>query len=162
MEAKRYNFPHWFEWHLDSKVGPLHREDGPAIEYDDGVTKVWYINGSRHRIDGPAYIDNEFEIWYSNGLKHRIDGPAVKSKYDSSERWDINGKLHREDGPAITDGNAYTWYKNGLIHREDGPAVINNNNDITQYFLNDVILTKEQWVSQVRENRLFNILQKND
>ena len=30
-------------WYLNGK---LHREDGPAIEFFDGV-KLWYINGER-------------------------------------------------------------------------------------------------------------------
>jgi hypothetical protein len=41
--------------------GKLHRGDGPAIEWDDGV-KEWWCNGIRHRIDGPA-------VEYSNGTK---------------------------------------------------------------------------------------------
>ena len=35
------------------KDGALHREDGPAIEREDGH-KEWFINGKRHRVDGPA------------------------------------------------------------------------------------------------------------
>lgn len=34
--------------------GFIHRDDGPAIEYDDG-SKVWATNGEYHRLDGPAY-----------------------------------------------------------------------------------------------------------
>ena len=47
------------EWYLNGK---RHREDGPAIEYADG-TKCWYLNGKLHREDGPA-------VEYSNGDKH--------------------------------------------------------------------------------------------
>lgn len=45
----------------------LHREDGPAIEYDNGA-KAWYINGKRHREDGPAIIlsNNQCEYWFDN------------------------------------------------------------------------------------------------
>lgn len=39
----------------------FHRTDGPSIlQYEDGITpmaKEWYINGRRHRMDGPA-IEN--------------------------------------------------------------------------------------------------------
>ena len=47
--------------------GKLHRENGPAIEYDDGGKEYW-INGIRHRIDGPAveYVTGNKE-YYING-----------------------------------------------------------------------------------------------
>jgi len=38
--------------HLNAE-GQLHREDGPAIEWADGV-KEWYWAGQRHREDGIA------------------------------------------------------------------------------------------------------------
>lgn len=48
----------------------VHREDGPAIEYLDGVQKMWYLNGQRHRVDGPAYISKYgTKYWYFNGEK---------------------------------------------------------------------------------------------
>jgi hypothetical protein len=29
---------------------------------------VWYINNKKHRIDGPAYVDNDDNmLWYING-----------------------------------------------------------------------------------------------
>ena len=43
------------------------REDGPAIEYEDG-SQYWYRNGVRHREDGPAIIDgNGNKAWFING-----------------------------------------------------------------------------------------------
>ena len=53
--------------------------------------------GQRHRIGGPAYIDNKVQIWYMNGLWHRIDGPAyIKGRHES---WYINHKkiMYSED-----------------------------------------------------------------
>jgi len=49
-------------WYLDDH---LHREDGPAVEYDDG-TKYWYFHGQCHRLDGPAqeYTDGSKFWWY--------------------------------------------------------------------------------------------------
>ena len=66
----------------------LHREDGPAIEYDNGY-KEYYLNGKYHREDGPA-------IERANGDKFYC----------------LNGKLHREDGPAIeyVDGVKAYYY----------------------------------------------------
>jgi hypothetical protein len=40
----------------------LHREDGPALEYDNGDKQYW-VNGKLHRLDGPA-------IEYSSPTMH--------------------------------------------------------------------------------------------
>jgi len=44
-----------------------HREDGPALEYNNG-DKCWYLYGKLHRLDGPAidwaYIAKE---WHYHG-----------------------------------------------------------------------------------------------
>ena len=47
-----------------NKDGRLHREDGPAIEYSNGL-KYWVKNGKLHRVDGPAieYADDYKEYW---------------------------------------------------------------------------------------------------
>ena len=37
------------------KNGVLHREDGPAIIWEDG-TKEWFVNGKRHCTTGAAYV----------------------------------------------------------------------------------------------------------
>ena len=58
--------------------------------YEDG-DKSWFLNGKRHREDGPA-------VEYANGDKH----------------WYLNDNLHREDGPAIENVNGTKhWYLNG-------------------------------------------------
>ena len=56
------------EDYIDSKT--LHREDGPAVEYNDG-DKHWYIDGKRHRLGGPAveYADGD-KLWYIDGKYH--------------------------------------------------------------------------------------------
>ena len=58
--------------------------------YDNG-DKHWYLNGERHREDGPA-------CEWANGTKY----------------WYLNGKVHRESGPAIeyVSGSKY-WFLNG-------------------------------------------------
>lgn len=44
-----------------------HREDGPAIEYNDGG-KYWYKCGKLHRKDGPAiYLPDGYKSWWLNG-----------------------------------------------------------------------------------------------
>ena len=52
-----------------NNAGELHRDEGPAVEWDDG-TKIWYQNGQLHRIDGPAidYASGP-KAWYINGVR---------------------------------------------------------------------------------------------
>lgn len=79
-------------WYLNDK---RHRENGPAITYEDG-TQEWWINNQLHREDGPAVI-------HANG----------------TEFWYLNGKLHREDGPAIMYANGVqSWYLEGRFLSE--------------------------------------------
>lgn len=109
-----------------NEEGELHREDGPAVDYDEedpGVFKMWCINGKNHREDGPAITDydGERQEWYINGKRHREDGPAVIELHYKKE-WFINDKLHREDGPAVEyDGENSVlncWYLNGVKYSE--------------------------------------------
>ena len=50
-----------------NSAGQLHRTDGPAIEYADGI-KCWFVNGQRHRTDGPAIerADGTKEWWFKD------------------------------------------------------------------------------------------------
>jgi hypothetical protein len=58
-----------------------------------------------------VYADGD-KHWYLNGKRHREDGPAVEFS-GGNKAWYLNGKLHREDGPAVEyeDGRKY-WYLN--------------------------------------------------
>jgi DNA-binding transcriptional ArsR family regulator len=88
------------EWFLN---GERHRTDGPAIEYPDG-SKAWFLNGVLHRVDGPAveYKDGDKE-WFQNGLRHRVDGPAIESY--GSKAWYLNGtELSRDLFLKVTKG----------------------------------------------------------
>ena len=65
------------------------------IEY---TVKVW-TNGTKE--------------WWINGKRHREDGPAIEYA-SSSKHWCLNDELHREDGPAIERANGTkSWYLNG-------------------------------------------------
>jgi len=67
------------------------------VNINECGTKYWYINGKRHREDGPA-------CEWANGDKC----------------WYINGKLHREDGPAVDCANGDKWwYINGIRLTEE-------------------------------------------
>ena len=58
-------------------------------------------------------INNVSREWYLNGKRHREDGPAVEYA-DSTKYWYLNGQRHREDGPAIEWANGdKSWYLNG-------------------------------------------------
>ena len=96
-----------------NSLGQLHRLDGPAIEYAHG-SEVWYKNGKKHRINGPADISNSAKGWYFEGKLHRLDGPAVENINEWKEWW-VDGKRHRLDGPAVerSDGSKF-WYVNNI------------------------------------------------
>ncbi len=70
--------------------GKRHRTDGPAVEFADG-SKEWWINDKRHRTDGPACeYTNGSKFWYVNDKRHRNDGPAVEFA-DGTKEWWVNG-----------------------------------------------------------------------
>lgn len=83
--------------YLDDE-GKLHREDGPAVIFDNGDTR-WYLHGERHRLDGPAMEHKGSKFWFRNDKLHREDGPAVESK-----------------NPMIPSG----YYIDGLKYTEEG------------------------------------------
>jgi len=80
-----------------SRLGQVHRDDGPAIITIDGDT-LWVRSGKLHRDDGPAAITADgTALWYRHGKLHRTDGPAIIYA-DGSEAWFVNGQ--RADAPA--------------------------------------------------------------
>ena len=80
--------------------------------YPNG-TKAWYLNGKRHREDGPACeYPSGTKVWCLNGKRHREDGPACENASGDKE-WYLNDKLHREDGPAVEWANGTKeWWLN--------------------------------------------------
>jgi hypothetical protein len=100
-------------WRLPN--GRFHREDGPAIEWNNG-DKEWWLDGFLHREDGPAIErPNGYESWHLNGKLHREDGLPAIIYPDGTKEWYLNETLHREDGPAVeySDGIKY-WSLNGV------------------------------------------------
>jgi hypothetical protein len=68
MKSIKKVFPYGIEYF--NEKGLLHREDGPALEYNNG-DKWWYINGECHREDGPAVeYSNGTKEWYLNGIEY--------------------------------------------------------------------------------------------
>lgn len=91
--------------------------------WSDG-SKVWYLDGKRHRTDGPAVEHaTGYKAWRLYDKLHRIGGPAVE--YTSGDKyWYFDGKLHRTDGPSAECANGdKLWHQDGKRHRTDGPAV---------------------------------------
>ena len=65
--------------------------------YNSGTVE-WYLNGERHREDGPAVeYSNGNKYWYLNGKRHREDGPAIE-RGDGSKDWCLNGWFYTEEG----------------------------------------------------------------
>lgn len=80
-----------------NEQGFIHRVHRPAIEIDGQYgRKEWWLNGKRHRTDGPAvkYNDDRKE-WWLNGDRHRFDGPAYQS-HIKCEYW-IYGIYYTEE-----------------------------------------------------------------
>ena len=63
-----------------NSTGQLHRDEGPAIEWNDG-TKEWHHNGRLHRTDGPAieWWDGS-KGWYLQGVHYSESGYYVALK----------------------------------------------------------------------------------
>ena len=92
-------------YYKDSKHTILHRDNGPAVEYEDG-SEAWYQNNKLHRVGGPAItldyeggnpfvtVDVTFEGgdkgWYQNDKLHRLDGPAIE-RHNGKKLWYVNG-----------------------------------------------------------------------
>ena len=104
-------------WTLNGK---MHRDDGPAFEYDDG-SKEWYFNGKLHREDGPAVeYDDGSKAWYQHGKLHRIDGAAIEY-FDGSKLWYVND-LHYDDVAAWA--RAALQYENKSSMQQDVDAKV--------------------------------------
>ena len=64
----------------------------PEMKIDANGTKEWVFNGKLHREDGPAVeYENGSKGWYLNGRCHREDGPAIEYP-DGEKRWCLKGK----------------------------------------------------------------------
>ena len=82
-------------WYKDDKI---HREDGPAIEYNNGC-KEWWFNGNQTleaniyeftSASGRYVLEDKTIMYFKEGLAHNENGPAIEGE-DFKEWW-INGK----------------------------------------------------------------------
>jgi hypothetical protein len=72
------------------------------VKVDDNGDRSWWLNGERHREDGPAYeyADGNRE-WYLNGQLHRGDGPAIEWADGDREWWFNEQELSEEEHANI-------------------------------------------------------------
>ena len=116
------------------KHGQLHREDGPAIESNNGEKKYW--------IEGVQLTEEEFE---EEQLGPILEQPQIDEF--GTEIWrNKDGKLHRDDDlPAMTyeNGNKY-WYKNDKLHRLNGPAY-EESSGYKKYYIEGTELTEDEF-----------------
>ena len=116
--------------------------------YDKKQNLIFYTvkySSVYHREDGPALIYDDSEFWYRYGLRHREDGPAVECN-DLYNIWYFNGSLHREGGPAIESlAGTKKWYRHGLCHRDDGPAMISEHGELSWWLNGKRFPSKEAW-----------------
>ena len=84
----------WSIFYFDS-LGRRHNEHGPAINHNN-ETKMWFVNGVRHREYAPAFITSAGEIWYYHGIVHRFDGPAM-SHQDGTKNYYLYGTHYTKE-----------------------------------------------------------------
>lgn len=61
----------------------LHCTDGPAMTDEEGNSQRWYIDGLLHREDGPAIVYNnapEDNLWLWRGVGLNFAGPEIAKK----------------------------------------------------------------------------------
>lgn len=103
-------------YYKDAEKTIKHRLVGPAIEYKDGH-KEYFINGKRHRLDGPAIETADRKEYWIEGKRHRLDGPAIERDNGDKEYW-VKSLRHRIDGPAIEQANGYKEYWIDGCHKD--------------------------------------------
>jgi hypothetical protein len=109
LPVKTYDGYHlWFEYYTQVEQYWSYKNMWVLQERLSRGSKVM-ANGIEYEVRVDADGDKH---WYLNGERHREDGPAVEFS-GGNKAWYLNGKLHREDGPAVEyeDGRKY-WYLN--------------------------------------------------
>ena len=85
----------WSIYYFDA-LGRRHNSHGPAINHNNR-TKMWFVDGVRHREDGPALITGIGEIWYYHGLIHRLTGPAQTHHEYNTKSYHIHGREYTKE-----------------------------------------------------------------
>ena len=97
----------------------------PTMSVDEAGTKLWSLDGKRHRLDGPAIeYAHGTKKWFVDGKRHRLDGPAIEWA-NGSKSWWVDGKRHRLDGPAVEYANGYKeWWVTGQFIKSMAIALL--------------------------------------
>ena len=84
--------------------------------------------------------ENGTKSWYLNGKRHREDGPAVE-RANGDKMWCLNGELHREDGPACEYANGdKKWYLNGKeVTEEEHRRLTSKAKELTVQEISDLL-----------------------
>lgn len=70
----------WYANEADAAAQLYHRIDGPAVVYDNG-DKSWWVNGWRHRDDGPAIEwSDRIEYWINGKHIPQLNGKKIYGK----------------------------------------------------------------------------------
>lgn len=115
-----------------------------GVHEDLEDTKKWYFNGNLHRQDGPAVeYKNGITEWYQHGLLHReCDLPAIDLLNGYGE-WYIKGKRHRDNGPAVfyhlEHVEVKEWWLDGIEYTEEEFQHIIGKNITNDYLHIDLI-----------------------
>ena len=99
--------------------------------------KQWYLNGKRHRKNGPAIeFSTKEKNWCIDGMLHRDhDLPAVIGK--KSLMWFNRGMLCRihSDKPSMISKTYQAWYYMDFLHRDKNkPAVVYKNKNKNEFW----------------------------
>ena len=134
---------------------------------------MYYINGKKHRLDGPALMEkklinnNEYLfIYYTNDKINRDNDEPARIFIDEEQKiesWYKNGEMHRDNKPAFIKYNNHKiveqiYYQNDQIHRLDGPAIINQH--YKRYSLFDNCMTAFEYKKFLFRLRYVNISNK--
>jgi hypothetical protein len=85
------------EFDINTDVNENGRQCVMVFHPNGSVDHHWFLNGKRHREDGPAFESADgTKLWYLNGKPHREDGPAVEYS-GGSKHWYLNGKNLTEE-----------------------------------------------------------------
>lgn len=64
-----------------------------TVKYHSKYDKSYYnFNNKFHRLDGPAVIFNNSYVWYKEGERHRLGGPAFCDDYFNYYEWYIDDR----------------------------------------------------------------------
>jgi len=100
-------------YYSNKQLTIYHREDGPAYESLEGqkgsrfISKAWYVDGKRHRIDGPAIE------WHGGRKEWWVDNkPLTEAEFNELARpkKDCSGQVVVIDGVTY-DGVTYKLVK---------------------------------------------------